>query len=205
MTFEFSFDDGHILDLKTATLLENYGFRGMFYITTGWLGQDYKLTADDIRGLVARGHKIGAHTRQHPMDLKEVNSVDATLEIIGSRADLVDILGIDVTSFSYPRGRFDARIKDIVKRGGFTEARTVKVGFTGGEYDPFEKPTTLHMYNRKEYGGLTWPVYAQDLLAQEPAHFHVWGHSWELDKNNDWGNFEQLLKILQDIKLKAFR
>lgn len=42
------------------------GWRGTFCIVTDWVGKDSsKLTWDDVRELVRRGHEIATHTKTH--------------------------------------------------------------------------------------------------------------------------------------------
>lgn len=62
----FTFDDGgksfyHVI----APILEKYGYRGLFFISTNYIGTDTFLTEGEIRELHKRGHIIGSHAHHH--------------------------------------------------------------------------------------------------------------------------------------------
>lgn len=68
----FTFDDG-TLDHYThaAPILEKYGYRGIFCITTGYVdgGADWKWPCMEgwmVKDLMERGHEIASHAAQHP-------------------------------------------------------------------------------------------------------------------------------------------
>lgn len=63
LTFDDSLKD-HLL--IAAPMLEERGWRGTFCIVTDWVGaNDTKLTWDDVRELVRRGHEVVTHTKSH--------------------------------------------------------------------------------------------------------------------------------------------
>lgn len=201
LTLEFSFDDGSIEDLRVAELLEKYGFTGTFFIPS-----KNDLSREEILKL-AEKHKVGGHTISHPQDLKLLDDVDLDYEIGGNRKWLQDLTGQPVDDFCYPRGRYDDRVIEAVKRAGFARARTTAVGWHFGKLEyPFRIPTTVHMYNRKEYNGMTWPEYAQVMFSKAlhsarkfgHGYYHLWGHSWELTKFDCWQEFEDHLKYIYE-------
>ena len=57
-----TFDDGGSSALLAASALEARGWRGSFFITTGRIGSPGFLTAEQVRGLVQRGHEMGSHS-----------------------------------------------------------------------------------------------------------------------------------------------
>jgi len=76
-----SWDDGHKLDLKVARLLEKYGIKGTFYVSTFYLKD--RLTNDNIRE-IDNFHEIRAHTLSH-VTLTSVSFERAKKEIEGSK------------------------------------------------------------------------------------------------------------------------
>ena len=62
-----SFDDGVRDHYRVAAdALEARGWRGVFCIVTDWIGKgEKKLTWDEVRELVRRGHVIATHTKTH--------------------------------------------------------------------------------------------------------------------------------------------
>ncbi len=213
MKLVFSFDDGHITDLKLAKLLEKYGFTGTFYIPSMKMFNSQSLEWNEVRRLYEKGHQIGGHTINHPMDLKMLNENELDFEIGENKTSIEYFTQVQdngllphdykqVESFCYPRGRYNEIVIEAVKRAGFKEARTTKVLNTDLPDKPFEIETTLHLFpNRTEYEGKDlMTVFNEQLEIAEKkgdkGYFHIWGHSWEMNEHNLWETFETMLKIL---------
>ena len=209
-----SWDDGHTLDIKLAEMLTHYNVAGTFYIApeNRELSPDCRLTKEQIR-ILAQKFEIGAHTITHPR-LSKVSPTIASEEIQGSKNILESWADKPVTSFCYPGGDYTSEHKKIVKKSGFTLARTVTRFSTSADVDPFELPTTVHAYRHwsdaasiiKEVGlfrfpshYLQWDELAIGLFEKVRANggvFHLWGHSWEIEKNKDWARLEHVLKYI---------
>ena len=63
MIITTSWDDGHVLDLRIATMLDRYNIKGTFYIAREYV--DKRMTDEQLRDLSQR-HELGAHTLNHP-------------------------------------------------------------------------------------------------------------------------------------------
>src|SRR5437867_8744422 len=62
-----TFDDGGVSAVSPiADVLEGFGWRGHFFVTTGCIGQPAFLSTEQIRDLRKRGHVIGSHSCSHP-------------------------------------------------------------------------------------------------------------------------------------------
>ena len=139
-----SWDDGHPLDLRIASYLRKYGISGTFYITRQHLRE--RLSEAKIAQLASEPQfEIGAHTLTHSI-LTAVDSATARHEVSGSRAWLQSVIGMPITSFCYPRGLYNPRVRDIVSDAGFETARTVATYHSDVGSDPFAMPTTIHIY-----------------------------------------------------------
>lgn len=193
---ETSWDDGNFNDLRLAEMLQTYNLPGTFYIPLSY--PEYQnITHNEIRGL-AKNFEIGGHTIEH-YSLREISPELAKSEIEGCKQMLETILGREITSFCYPRGRYNESVKQMVRNAGFTEGRTTKVLSTALTYDAFEKPTTIHMYPRKEYAGKPIVQIAFeyiDQVARDGGRFHLWGHSWEINKLGLWRDLELILDYM---------
>lgn len=101
---EFTFDDGGVSFLTlVAPVLEKYGLRGTFFISTAYLNTPLFLTMGQLRELVERGHRIGSHSHTHPQltDLEEKSIVEEwkrSIEI------LKDFTSNDGITASIPNG-----------------------------------------------------------------------------------------------------
>ena len=200
-TIEISFDDGGKLDLKAAELLKKYDIKGTFYIVLDWIGTKGHLNWEDIKRLDKEGHKIGSHSMTHPQDLKMLYDEQLHYEIQNSKDILETALGHNITSFCYPRGRADERIKSKVVQAGYINARgTGKPGITKID-NSFYLPGTIHIFQRSEYEGVPVLDYAKkviDKVFKEGGYCNVWGHSAELEKWGLWGVLEDVLKYVSE-------
>ena len=206
-----SWDDGHICDVRLATLLKKYHMKGTFYISPKdrELREQDRLSDEQVRAL-SGDFEIGAHTMTHP----RLSSVDVHIahdEIVQSKQYLEQVINMPVLSFCYPGGDFTQVHKDIVRDAGFTYARTVERFKSSIKPDMLAAPTTIHAYRHwsdaldilKAVGlakffkcYLNWDELAIEVFESVRARggvFHLWGHSWEIDKNGDWDRLERVL------------
>ncbi len=223
-----SWDDGHILDKKLVYLLNKYSLKGTFYIQkidiekifnaeiTSELKQIgislQSIGKDDII-IIDRTHEIGAHTLTHPK-LTQVSRKTAQEEIEGSKNYLENLLGHQVQMFCYPYGDYNEEVKKLVKEVGFSGARTVKRGISEYPEDFFEFHTTMHVFphpviiavGRKKYSlplkwMFDWEAQAKrsfDKALKKGGVWHLWGHSWEIEKLGMWGSLENVLKYISN-------
>ena len=194
-----SFDDGREEDLKLARLLKKYNMPATFYIPSNC--ELYEWDIQDI----ARDFEIGGHSVSHIQDMKLItDDKELYSEIYDNKEWLEDIIKKPITKFCYPRGRFDERVKNMVKKAGFKSARTTRICNLKFPKDPFETDTAIHCsYPRKEYKGYPWLMVAKkalDRVLKEGGRFELWGHSAELSKFSFWGDLE---KFLQYYKMKG--
>lgn len=191
-----SWDDGSVLDIQVADLLEKYKLRGTFYVVCDFVGKDGYLTWQQIKELDSRGFDIGSHTVTHPMDLKMVHDEELFYEVQSSKDIIENVLGHNITSFCYPRGRADERVKQMVAEAGYIEARgTGKPGITKIE-DKLYKPGTIHIFQRPEYHEVPIISYAREVfnkLEREGGYCNIWGHSAEVEKNKLWSVLDVVL------------
>lgn len=198
-----SWDDGSVHDIKLAELLIKYDIPATFYIP--WDLEKSKnvsrvgkfLTKDQCKEL---GEKftIGSHTVTHS-HLTKIPLAAASTEILDSKKYWEDFLGKPVTSLCYPRGYSNVIIRQMVKNSGYTDARNTIIGQLSPGNDPYQTPTTVHIgIDRIEYRQVSWEIFARQMLkkADENSVYHMFGHSWEIEKYGDWDNLETLLKEL---------
>jgi len=83
--------------------------------------------------------ELGAHTMTHP-SLKGLSASQQMKEISGSKAQLENIIGHPVTSFSYPHGEYSVETMEFVQRTGFQGACTTAFKCVMPGADPFQLP-----------------------------------------------------------------
>jgi len=192
-----SVDDGSVLDLRLSGLFKKYKIPAVFYIAP-----NYSDLLDEEIKEISTLFEIGAHTMNHPPDLKRLDKKQLDSEVFGSKAYLEDVIKKPVTKFCYPRGRHNQQVKDTVKLAGFKEARTTIVLSTDFPKDPFETNTSIHVHpNRKEYKDSNWVELGYklfDKVIKEGGRFEMWMHSWEIEKYNLWMFVDDFLWYMDD-------
>jgi peptidoglycan/xylan/chitin deacetylase (PgdA/CDA1 family) len=210
-----SWDDGHELDAKLGSALARHGMTGTFYVSPRCreLPESKRLAAGAMNEL-ADQFEVGGHTLTHP-HLSAIDDRAALAEITDGRDAVEDIVGRRITSFCYPYGDFADSHPDMVRAAGFTSARTVERFCHGLPDDLFRMGTTLHGYQHLVDGPQilrrtrsprravsmwrNWETLGRQLLDEVCATggiFHLWGHSWEIDDNDDWGRLDLMLDEL---------
>ncbi len=217
MAFTYSTDDGHPSDMKMAELLSMHCLNGTFYIPITNRECREVLAPSAIREIACE-FEVGSHTHDHCY-LNRLNIDQARFQIVDGKHRLEEILGKEVVGFCYPGGKYDAHHLDMVKEAGFEYARTtMNLCFDPGA-DPFRMRTTLQFYphdwtvyvsNYLKSGN--WPARTDGLmLALKPnswldrlyclfdwalkhgLSFHLWSHSWEIDKLDAWQELSDFL------------
>ncbi len=128
-----TFDDGPKDHLRAARILEQYGFRGIFFVIPNRIVNNHPqhLTADEVRQLVAGGHRVSAHGFEHRSLASSVREVAGTVArsrgIIAARAD-VAAAGED---FAFPFGHYTPEVEEAVA-GRFRYLHTVDPGYWDG-------------------------------------------------------------------------
>ncbi len=201
-----SWDDGDALDTRLSNLLLRYSIKGTFYITKNYRLK--RLSDEEIRELSVQ-HEIGAHTLTHP-DLRN----DQT-EIRESKEWLENLLGLEVKMFCYPKGRYNDLVVKKVKEAGFLGARTTELGKVNIT-NPYIMPITIQVYpvtwrSFKQrgpglrnlgvsifsmYSWLNMSKSAFDSALRRGGVFHLYGHSWEIEKYHMWNQLEKLLEYI---------
>jgi len=209
--FTTSWDDGYSKDLKLANLLDKYGIKGTFYIPIRSINK--WLSVDDLR-TIAENHEIGAHTISHCI-LTETTMANARHEIIESKRQLERILNVKIDCFCYPNSKYNENIKTLVKNSGYLCARTIQRFCFTLPNDLFQMGTTLQVLNFKRdflsilkitksplssvRGVLDWEYLAKllfDYTLNKGEVYHLWGHSWEIEKRGYWDKLENFLSYV---------
>lgn len=215
VTVTSSWDDGHKNDLRLAHMLRQHGLKATFYVSPRnqeWSRGDL-LTRGDIEE-IGDDFEIGSHTVTHPR-LPTIPERKAREEIVDSKSMLEDITGKAITSFCYPGGAYTPVHPRLVNEAGYLFARTV-VRYASSIAEPYEAPTSLHAHNHRlsdlwkivklaklrpttirhylEWDSLGRGLF--DAIAATGGIFHIWGHSWEVDKNNDWERLDGMFRYL---------
>ncbi|OGM04422.1 hypothetical protein A2715_02610 [Candidatus Woesebacteria bacterium RIFCSPHIGHO2_01_FULL_39_32] len=217
-----SWDDGSVEDLRLAQLLAKYEIPATFYVPIR--GKNWKVMEDrQIRELSSE-FEIGGHTLNH-INLCSVSSKVAEKEVRRGKEKLEQVIGKKITSFAYPFGATNKIIKQLVGFADFNFARTIRL-FETYVFDKLSAGTTMHAYNnhplmrvvmgRGRFWGVgsirkffnSWDVVCKDYLdfcMENGGIFHLWGHSWEIEKHDNWSRLERIFKYINETTPKNLR
>ncbi len=147
-SFVITFDDGYKSVYEEAfPVLKRYHMLATVFVTVGEEGiagsgarlppfeGRSMLSWQEIREMQRGGIEIGAHTCTHP-DMTRLPIEQVRSEVIHSKVILEDALGVSVSSFAYPYGRYDSRAQEIVKQF-FACACSDRLGQMSSKSDPY--------------------------------------------------------------------
>jgi peptidoglycan/xylan/chitin deacetylase (PgdA/CDA1 family) len=157
--------------------------------------------------------EIGAHSMTHPL-LSTLTTEQSREEIVDSKHYLEALLKKPITCFCYPSGDYTKEHVDQVRSAGFTLARTTKRFHLERSSTLLEMPTSIHAYRHwsdmwdiaKFSRGnpiaffrylFHWDALAIamfDRVLSSGGVFHLWGHSWEIEKNGHWQALQRVLR-----------
>jgi peptidoglycan/xylan/chitin deacetylase (PgdA/CDA1 family) len=221
--FTTSWDDGHPLDVRLAELLCRHGFRGTFYLPLSNREGLPVMPPEAMRRL-GQSFEIGSHTIDHCY-LNTVGAAEARRQIVGGKNQLEQILGCGVSGFCYPSGHCTLEHRQMVAEAGFDYARTTATFHRTLRADPFGMPTTIqyyahnrslcvwHFISRGEWGrrkalfwaSLGWGDFMSrlrrmlDHVCVHGGVFHLWGHSWELERFDGWQQLDGFLRYAAEL------
>ena len=148
--FAVTFDDGYLSVYdKAFTILAARGITGTVYVVADHVGGinqwdhsagdylEHMMDADQISEMHSAGFEIGSHTLSHP-HLTQLSDDRLRAEVFDSKKSIEDIIGKEVTSFSYPYGDYDDRVRKVVIEAGYTNAVSTRLGVvlpTDGAFD----------------------------------------------------------------------
>ena len=143
------------------------------------------------------GHEVAVHTLTHPylQDIEDDNEIIRQIE--EDRKNLESIVGYDIVGMAYPGNGDNAdRVAGIIK-----ESTSIKYARTTIPTLNFELQDNLYQFNptvhHDDYDNLfRLGEEFVNLKTDTPKIFYIWGHSFEFDIFNDWGRFEEFLKLI---------
>lgn len=207
-----SWDDGHRMDEKLASLLLDYGLKGTFYIAKNWIES---LGNADLVMELDKNFEIGAHTISHAT-LTSVDLGCAFNETKNSKEWLEELVNHEIEMLSYPKGKYNNEIVKLVERAGFKGARTLDfqialpknrfllgVGPQASNGSPLIRLKASLNSKLSLKSLVDWRVNAKllfDRVLERGGIWHLWGHSWEIEKNGDWSKLEEVFEYVSNRK-----
>ena len=204
-----SFDDGITQDERFINLLNKYGLKCTFNLNSELLGKDGYLMiqgkkinhtkiAPELIKDIYKGHEVASHTLTHP-NLTTLSPEEVVRQVEDDRRKLSDLVGYEVQGFAYPCGGINSNrvVADIIKnKTPVKYARTIVHSYNFDvQKDLFLfKPTASLTKNKEKLLELCDEFLNSS--SDELQLFYIWGHSYELDVEDDWEFFEEVCRKL---------
>lgn len=210
-------------------MLNKHGLPGTFYVPRQ--SQRPTMPEADVRRL-AEQFEIGGHTLDH-LALTTLDGVQAPRHIRGCKAWVEDTTGRPCTAFCPPLGKFAAEHLAQIREAGFETMRTVELLSLDAPRHVAGLsilPTSIqaHPHGPMAYArnairrhspsnlfrgvlharGTDWVALCRrlsDVALHRGGVLHLWGHSWEIEENGQWGALEEALRFLSENSASASR
>ena len=182
-----SYDDGRQADLRLLQIFNLHGIRATFHLISSKLGKGPFIAPEDVRDKFAF-HEISGHSLTHPF-LTKISGEELVFEVMEDRKNLEALCRYPVRGMSYPYGDYSPELMEALRALGMQYSRTIKSTERFDIPDDFLAwhPTCHHddpkifelLKSFKAYKRLSMPL------------FFVWGHSFELDRKDNWEHIER--------------
>ncbi|MFC1804594.1 polysaccharide deacetylase family protein [Candidatus Omnitrophota bacterium] len=173
-----TFDDGYGENIRNVSdVLKKYNFTATFFIGLNYILNkiDYSkknywqywdfLNKEEIRNLLVLGNTIGSHSCTH-QDMLRLSLQEAESEMTESKNILQKMLSININLFSYPHGKYNEKLKQILKKNGYIAACSSILGYNRPDTDPFalkripiDARDTIFEFKKKLNGCYDWISY----------------------------------------------
>lgn len=197
-----SYDDGVVQDIRLMEIMDKYGLKGTFNISSGlYFPEDAvrdrhygRMKLSEAKNLyINSGHEIAIHGLTHPF-LEKLSSAEIIYEITEDRKRMEEQYGVIVRGMAYPFGTYSDEVVEILDKCHIAYARTVKSTF---RFDFPEIWLTLHPtchHNCEKLDELIKSFVETTNRYGNVEMFYLWGHSYEFDNDDNWEIIEEFAK-----------
>lgn len=205
-TFTLSYDDGLLDDIRLMDLMDKYGIKGTFNVSSALYCEEGKdpgtrwprLTKSQaLKEYDRENVEVAVHGLAH-RDFCKITEAQLYLEIAEDRANLEREYGYVVKGAAYPYGTWNERAIHALAHNGIKYCRTVQCD------QSFRLPSknewlclksTCH-HNVPNLMELAKTFVESDFT--DCKMFYVWGHTAEFRNNDNWDVIEELLEYMAE-------
>lgn len=185
-----SWDEGTAFDARLAELLEQYGWKGTFFLSPDAIGKDGHLTEKELRAIHAGGHEIGLLYA----DLAALSgqSEEECIRVLSTLKQALEAAsGGSVTSLAFPRGFTASALPDseALRQAGFDSARIPEEAelLASRLNDWFRLPVTAHALAEHSPLREKWEA----IEESGEGIFYLFGRSSEMGEDDEkWADLE---------------
>ncbi len=201
-----SYDDGVDQDVKLMEILDRYGLKCTFNISSGLFAPEGKVYAEgNVHRRMTKqacidlyknsGHEVALHSETHPW-LANVPSATVVQEVINDRLALEEIFGGPIRGMAYPIGSFSDEVIKILHNAGILYSRTTistRKFDVPKEQDWLKLPATCHHKDARLME--LAEKFVNTEYKNHPQLFYLWGHSYEFEENDNWDVIERFAEF----------
>ena len=196
-----SYDDGYIFDKRLIGIFDKYGLLATFNISTGRYypedgeEKDFRIMKlSEAKELYLNsGHEIALHTYSHPI-LTCLKTEQIINEILEDRRFAEKEFKRRITGLAYSYNTYNETVFKVARNCGISYSRGRDTESFWLPENWFEFNPTCHHDNPRLF------EFAESFLKENPGFgnwmFFVWGHSHELEKNNNWDRIEKFAEFV---------
>lgn len=201
----FSYDDGTEQDAWLIEKLGQAGMRGTFNLNSGMFRPEERpksktalcrrLSAAEAKALYAAPHvEVAAHGRLHQR-LECMTDAQQTYEFASDKAALEQLFGSIVYGGAYAYGTYSPQSPALLAACGLGYCRTVR------DTEKFALPENFLTWNPTcRHTNPKLAALADQFLTEpvtlQPRLFYLWGHTFELERDNGWDGLEGFLHAM---------
>ena len=147
-SFVLTFDDGYEDLLGIRTFIKKSKIKPILFLASDVNKINRKsldtsrrlLSTRQIKSFIKEGWNIGCHTSTHPEDLRKLSFIDLINEIGKAKKSLEERLNTEIEYLSYPKGKYNKKVMEIVKNSGFKAAFSMDSGIVWKKSNIFALP-----------------------------------------------------------------
>ncbi|MBR2405881.1 MAG: polysaccharide deacetylase family protein [Clostridia bacterium] len=206
----FSYDDGVPQDKRLAAMFDEYGLKATFNFNSD-KSRSVSFSKEEIHEyFLSKGHEIAVHGAFHRAN-GHLRPIEGIQDVLDCRLELEEKCERIIRGMAYPDsgirrmgnlGTYE-QIKNYLTELDIAYARTL-----GGDNDTFHLPEDFHAWmptahhNNPHIMEYIVKFLETDLSSnvyyarRASILLYIWGHSYELDRENNWEHMEAICKKL---------
>lgn len=201
-----SYDDGVVQDIRLMGIMDKYGIKGTFNISSGryfpedGVRETYygRMKLSEAKELyIDSGHEVAVHAFNHP-HLELLKSEEVLTEILDDRRCIEKDYKTIAKGMAYPYGKYNDQVVKCLELCGISYARTTKSteGFDFPENLLTWHPTCHHKNPRLMELAKDFAEGPSGRSAMKNKLFYLWGHSYEFDDRDNWDVIEEFCRYM---------
>lgn len=202
--FTLSYDDCVEQDVPFIEMCDKYGLKATFNVNSGLYspegtvfpkGRVHRRVTKNVASQIynKNGHEVATHAYTHPW-LQDLSAANVSYEIIKDREALEEQFGCIVNGHAYPYGTYSDEVVECLRACGIVYARTTRATHSFKiPADWLRLDPTCHHDDAKVFELIDKFL---NTASDAPRLFYLWGHTFELEANNNWDHIEKIFELV---------